>query len=805
MGVKAVSEIASLGVRSETYVHGGGRAEVLCARARVLGVAWLCVLAGFLALGAHAALALEAHVFAKSFAGEGTHALSAPKGVAINQSTGDVYVVDSANNRVEVFSASGAFVSTFGKAGTGNGEFKAPTGIAVDNSSSATQGYVYVIDAGNNRIEAFNSKGEYKSQITVSQIQKALLHQSWGTVKTILGIAVDASGNLWIYFNEKEEEEDAMEEVPEGGSLKFAFEGNPFGKPGLAVTAGGDFWSGQGPGAHHYSPSGGALESVGFLEEVSEESSVTGVALDPANEALYLDRGNEIAHFPAPQSSAVWASDSFGYSGPGELVAGAGLAVSASTGAVYVADSSSNRVDVYEAVTQASVSTEAPSELEPTSATLRGSVNPEGLAVSECQFEYAEGKVQHTREPVYTNTVPCSPAPGAGETPVSVSATIKGLKTRTTYNYRLSATDANGTDHGGQQQRGSFTTPGVETPLTITTVGDGEVECEVYGVTPYGPCASEYPAGSLLVLRGTPGLGATFEGWSEGSGSAKACTGTQTCVFEIEAPSTVKATFGGGLVPEDTFKVSDGGSGSGTVECEVNGAGHYGSCASEYAEGTALSVKATAAAGSKFEGWSGGTGSAASCSGTSPCSFTITQNSTLTATFNVATTSPEGGTSKTTSEEAKVHVEGIKTTVENLSKLTIAGRAKIVKSTAKLELSCSAGSGCVGSLKLTTKVKHGHRRTTVVVGRASYRLAGGEQQKVKVKLTKRALALVKRSSRLKTTLTGTAGLKQTIVLQLSAAKKAHSRRGARAAFGRPAESSIVNTGLLLGCLESCLT
>jgi streptogramin lyase len=54
---------------------------------------------------------------------------------------GDVYVSDSGNNRVEVFTSQGRFVRQFGSFGLGNGQFASAFDVAVD-----TSGDVYVLD-----------------------------------------------------------------------------------------------------------------------------------------------------------------------------------------------------------------------------------------------------------------------------------------------------------------------------------------------------------------------------------------------------------------------------------------------------------------------------------------------------------------------------------------------------------------------------------------------------------------------------------------------------------------------------------
>ena len=50
-------------------------------------------------------------------------------------------------------------VVAWGDSGTGNGQFRFPWGVAVDAS-----GNVHVSDAGNNRIQVFTSGGVYLSQ-----------------------------------------------------------------------------------------------------------------------------------------------------------------------------------------------------------------------------------------------------------------------------------------------------------------------------------------------------------------------------------------------------------------------------------------------------------------------------------------------------------------------------------------------------------------------------------------------------------------------------------------------------------------
>jgi DNA-binding beta-propeller fold protein YncE len=416
--------------------------------ARRLVLAVLCAVVGALVISSAPALALESHVFSSSFSGSGANALSDPQGVAVSQSTGEVYVVDSANDRVEIFSASGAFISAFGSKGTGNGQFEDPTQIVVDNSTGLP-GNIYVLDRGTelpgNRVEVFNAKGEYQSQITDASLEAAANQSELGFVN----IAMDASGNLWTVTSNYEH---AILFAGGGTSGRVIFNLGGVPWPGLAIDSSGDLYI---PDQRNNS----ASEQIGYIQKfeqsgieigtLSSEYSLTAMAVDPASGDLYGDQGTSVVRFLASGGSGL-ANDSFGSVGPNALAQGAGIAVKGSTGVVYVADAARNRVDIFDVTTVAGVSTEAASPVSAVAATLHGMVNPAGIPVTACQFEYG------TKRGVYLNSVPCVPAvsPGSpltGTSPVAVSAELAGLSPATTYHYRLAATDSNDTNYGGDE------------------------------------------------------------------------------------------------------------------------------------------------------------------------------------------------------------------------------------------------------------------------------------------------------------------------------------------------------------------
>ncbi len=418
-----------------------------------------------LAVGAGPALAKDVHFFSSSFGepcgvGEvpcGPGKFSAPAGVAVNISTslteagaGDVYVVDSGDNRVERFSAMGAYLGQF----NGGGEFEvveggttkhemgtaAPTGafgetewVAVDDAGGLEPRDVYVADNGPGVVDRFTPMGEYLGQLTgrceipgeaAPCAGSALI--SFGN--NFHGVAVDPAGNLWVY-----EGSDRVDEFSDTGITLGSYETGRGAQRGLAVDSSDDAF------VACCSNRVGKFSSTGVELHVYEgiAEDVDAVAVAPSSDDLYIDHGSgieEYGPFGEPYEGAE-PKPSF----PSEGLSNSGGVAVDGQGTVYATQGTADNVEIFPEATLAEVEVVEPvSHLTPTSVTLNGTVDPEETVVTGCDFEYG------TEAGSYPFKQACSPEvsvsePLTGNAPVPVSANVSGLLPDTAYHYRIAA------------------------------------------------------------------------------------------------------------------------------------------------------------------------------------------------------------------------------------------------------------------------------------------------------------------------------------------------------------------------------
>ena len=114
-----------------------------------------------------------------------------PTGVAVSGDGERIYVVDRANNesdlhRIVMFGKDGRKQREFGRRGSGHGEFNVPVQAAV-----GPDGKLYVLDAGNFRVQVFDADGGYLRSFGASG-------DTAGSFARPRGIAVDAASRVYV-------------------------------------------------------------------------------------------------------------------------------------------------------------------------------------------------------------------------------------------------------------------------------------------------------------------------------------------------------------------------------------------------------------------------------------------------------------------------------------------------------------------------------------------------------------------------------------------------------------------------------
>jgi streptogramin lyase len=275
--------------------------------------------------------------YAMKFGETGTEAgkLKAPWGVAVN-GEGKLWVVDSANNRVEEFGPEGSYVAKFGEPGSGNGQLSAPRGIALDSA-----GHIWVADTGNNRLEEFSSAGAYMSSV-------GSLGTESGKFKAPSALAFDPKGNIWVADSGNSRVEKFDKEA------KYASEfGAPGSEPGklaepkgIAIDSGEHIWVADTGNnrIQEFSTSGSLLKHFGS-SGASEGQLNTPIDLkiDGQGNVWTVDSlNNRVASF-SPNGAYL---TQLGFKGTeaGQLTEPRALAFDA-TGKAWITDSSNNRLE----------------------------------------------------------------------------------------------------------------------------------------------------------------------------------------------------------------------------------------------------------------------------------------------------------------------------------------------------------------------------------------------------------------------------------------------------------------------------
>ena len=105
----------------------------------------------------------------------------------MNKENGWVYVVDQGNNRIQRFSSRLVFLDAWGSQRSGEGQFQTPGDIAVGPGGN----WVYVLDKGNRRVQRFSSRGTFS-------LEWGKQGNGQGQFQAPSAIVIDESGFLYI-------------------------------------------------------------------------------------------------------------------------------------------------------------------------------------------------------------------------------------------------------------------------------------------------------------------------------------------------------------------------------------------------------------------------------------------------------------------------------------------------------------------------------------------------------------------------------------------------------------------------------
>ena len=203
------------------------------------------------------------------------------RGIAVDRN-GFVYVADCRNNLIQKFTDTGSLCCEWGACGTGDGEFSAPRDVAVNKS-----GVVYVVDRGNNRIQVFTDSGDFV--------------RAWGSMGTSngqfwfpLSIAVDGDDAIYV----ADSSNFRIQKFDSAGKflMKWEFSGENIPHPyGIAVSEKGDIYLADRSNdqIRVFGSNGEALTRWGsYGSNIGEFDAPSGIAVDGAGNAYVVDEWN---------------------------------------------------------------------------------------------------------------------------------------------------------------------------------------------------------------------------------------------------------------------------------------------------------------------------------------------------------------------------------------------------------------------------------------------------------------------------------------------------------------------------------
>ena len=186
--------------------------------------------------------------------------------VALDPDTGEIYVSDGyGNSRIHKYTPDGKYLFSWGEPGTDPGEFNVPHNICTDRN-----GYVYVADRENHRVQVFDRNGRFETQ--------------WVNMHRPSALAISGGAEERIYLGEFGPGSGVNQDVPNAGPRI-----DIYSTGGERLARIGDRQSVESP-SQFIAPHGIALDSKGDLYVGEVSWTIVGSNLDPPRELRSLQK-----------------------------------------------------------------------------------------------------------------------------------------------------------------------------------------------------------------------------------------------------------------------------------------------------------------------------------------------------------------------------------------------------------------------------------------------------------------------------------------------------------------------------------
>ncbi|OKP89213.1 fibronectin type III domain-containing protein [Paenibacillus sp. P32E] len=439
--------------------------------------------------------------------GSGLEEFNNPKGVTLD-SSGNVYVADSGNHRIQKLTVAAGLWSEYGYqgavAGTGLGEFSYPAGMAVDNQNN-----LYVADFDNHRIQKLDVDSGVWSEWKKSGGGSG---SDLGEFDSPTDVAVDSRGNMYVAdpYNHRIQKLTAATGVWSEWKKSGGGAGSGLGEfcypGGVAVDSNGNVYvadssnhriqkltAATGVWSEWKKSGGGSGSGLGEFNEPS------GVEVDGDGNVYVADMGNHRIQKLTVATGAwsEWKKSGGGAgSGLGEFNEPYSVAVDGS-GNVYVADSNNERIQKLTAAT--GLWSEWKKSGGGAGSGLGEFNSPLGVAVDSNGIVYVSEFSNHRVQKLKIVSVP-------SDAPTAVTAEVANGESQATV--RFTAPVSNGgsdiTGYTVTSSPGGLTASGTGSPITVTGLTYGTTYTfTVVAINGVGSSAASAPSNSVTPTAST--------------------------------------------------------------------------------------------------------------------------------------------------------------------------------------------------------------------------------------------------------------------------------------------------------------